>query len=236
MDKGTFPINQASWMALNNAYSVRPSSQCAHSRLTLLPMQAGGFSILAHITAYSGRDDKLFARAIVESGTIGIAYSHPTDPPFQAMYDSLLTNTYCSSTANLSTSSQLDCIRSLPIDQFRQSSLGLIQPVFDGDMVDVPGPLAAIHAGNWTRVPILVRKFPASISRAYTQRRLVAIRTKGKALRPAVQTPPRTSKRLSPRSFHLPRYPASWKDIQKTPRWDVRSIPEASNWTPSSSG
>ncbi|KAJ7253910.1 alpha/beta-hydrolase [Mycena rebaudengoi] len=115
-----------------------------------------GQSILAHITAYSGRDDKLFARAIVESGTIGIAYSHPTDPPFQATYDSLLTNTYCSSTANLSTSSQLDCIRSLPIDQFRQSSLGLIQPVFDGDMVDVPGPLAAIHAGNWTRVPILV--------------------------------------------------------------------------------
>ncbi|KAJ7799845.1 Alpha/Beta hydrolase protein [Mycena leptocephala] len=117
---------------------------------------AGGFSILAHMTAYSGRDDKLFARAIVESGTIGIAYSHPTDPPFQSTYDSLLANTNCSSTANSSASIQLGCIRSLPIDQFRQASLGVIQPVFDGDIVDVPGPLAAIRAGNWTRVPILV--------------------------------------------------------------------------------
>ncbi|KAJ7834162.1 Alpha/Beta hydrolase protein [Mycena leptocephala] len=124
--------------------------------LTTLSMQAGGFSILAHMTAYSGRDDKLFARAIVESGTIGIAYSHPTDPPFQSTYDSLLANTNCSSTANSSASIQLGCIRSLPIDQFRQASLGVIQPVFDGDIVDVPGPLAAIRAGNWTRVPILV--------------------------------------------------------------------------------
>ncbi|KAJ6612178.1 Alpha/Beta hydrolase protein [Mycena sp. CBHHK59/15] len=117
---------------------------------------AGGFSILAQITAYSGRDDGLFARAIIESGTIGINYSHPADPAFQSTYDSLLTNTNCSSTANSSTSIQLGCIRSLPIDQFRQASLGVIQPVFDGDIVNVPGPLAALRAGNWTRVPFLV--------------------------------------------------------------------------------
>jgi hypothetical protein len=182
-------------------------------------MQAGGFSILAHMTAYSGRDDKLFARAIVESGTIGIAYSHPTDPPFQSTYDSVLANTNCSSTANSSTSIQLGCIRSLPIDQFRQASLGVIQPVFDGDIVDVPGPLAAIRAGNWTRVPILVRNFSCFyISGAYIRCRSVAIRTKGKALHPAVQTPPRMLKRSSPRSFHLPRYPTSWNYIQKIPR------------------
>ncbi|KAJ6471583.1 alpha/beta-hydrolase [Mycena vitilis] len=118
--------------------------------------QAGGFSILAHITAYSGRDDKLFTRAVVESGTIGVSYSHPTDPAFQSTYDSIIANTNCSATANSSTSVQLACIRALPIDEFRQVSLGLIQPVFDGDIVDVPSPLAAIRAGNWTRVPLLV--------------------------------------------------------------------------------
>ncbi|KAF7341340.1 Carboxylic ester hydrolase [Mycena venus] len=115
-----------------------------------------GQSILAHITAYSGRNDKLFARAIIESGTIGVNYSHPADPAFQSTYDSLLTNTNCSSTANSSTSIQLGCIRSLPIDQFRQASLGVMQPVFDGDIINVPGPLAAFRAGNWTRVPFLV--------------------------------------------------------------------------------
>ncbi|KAJ7639985.1 alpha/beta-hydrolase [Mycena polygramma] len=117
---------------------------------------AGGFSILAQITAYSGRDDKLFARAIVESGTIGVSYSHPTDPAFQSTYDSIIANTDCSATANSSTSIQLACIRALPIEQFRQVSLGVIQPVIDGDIVDVPSPLAAIRAGNWTRIPLLV--------------------------------------------------------------------------------
>ncbi|KAJ7114841.1 Alpha/Beta hydrolase protein [Mycena epipterygia] len=124
--------------------------------VTVHGQRAGGFSILAHITAYSGRNDKLFARAIVESGTIGINYSHPADPAFQSTYDSLLTNTNCSSTANSSTSVQLACIRALPINTFRQASLGTIQPVFDGDIVNVPGPLAAFRAGNWTRVPFLV--------------------------------------------------------------------------------
>ncbi|KAJ6554847.1 Alpha/Beta hydrolase protein [Mycena capillaripes] len=117
---------------------------------------AHGQSILAHLTAYSGRDDKLFARAIIESGTIGVNYSHPTDPPFQSTYDSIIANTNCSATTNSSTSIQLACIRSLPVDQFRQVSLGIMQPVFDGDLVDVPGPLAAFRAGNWTRVPFIV--------------------------------------------------------------------------------
>ncbi|KAJ7307781.1 alpha/beta-hydrolase [Mycena albidolilacea] len=117
---------------------------------------AGGFSILAHITAYSGRDDGLFAQAIIESGTIGVNYFHPTDPPFQSTYDLLIANTNCSATANLTTAIQLACIRTLPVDVFRQASLGLIQPVFDGDMIDVPGPLAAFKAGNWTQVPFLV--------------------------------------------------------------------------------
>jgi hypothetical protein len=72
----------------------------------------------AQIVAYSGRDDRLFSRAIVESGTLDGPYPHPDYTPYQATYNALQTNTSCTSAANFS-ADQLACIRALPIDQFR---------------------------------------------------------------------------------------------------------------------
>ncbi|KAJ7446317.1 alpha/beta-hydrolase [Mycena latifolia] len=126
------------------------------NKVTIHGQRAGGISVHAQITAYSGRDDKLYNQAIVESGTIGQYYSQPDDPAYQATYDSLIANTDCSTFANSSSSEQLSCIRSLSIDQFRQATVGLIGPLFDGDMLNAPGMLAAYRAGNWTKVAFLV--------------------------------------------------------------------------------
>ncbi|KAJ7919570.1 Alpha/Beta hydrolase protein, partial [Mycena leptocephala] len=122
---------------------------------------AGGFSVHAQIVAYGGRDDKLFSRAIVESGTLGSSYGLPADAFHQSIYDSLLTNTACASTANSSESVQLGCIRALPIDELRQATPGLgavgtMGPLFDGDFLNVSGALAAYREGNWVKVAFLV--------------------------------------------------------------------------------
>ncbi|KAJ7473145.1 Alpha/Beta hydrolase protein [Mycena galericulata] len=118
--------------------------------------KAGGISIHSQITAYGGRDDDLYTQAIVESGTLGGNYSLPGDAAYQTTYNSVITSTNCSSTANSSASIQLSCIRSLPIDEFRQASVGTTGSLFDGDLLNVPGSLAAYRAGNWTRVSFLV--------------------------------------------------------------------------------
>ncbi|KAJ7032363.1 alpha/beta-hydrolase [Mycena alexandri] len=111
-------------------------------------------SVHAHIVAYAGRDDKLFNQAIAESGSGG-NYTAADSPTFQANYDALLANTTCASTADSSVTTQLSCLRSLPIDDFRESSTGATGIVFDGDFINVPGTFQAYKSGKWVKVAFL---------------------------------------------------------------------------------
>ncbi|KAF7352048.1 Carboxylic ester hydrolase [Mycena venus] len=118
-----------------------------------LCLTVGGSSVHAQIIAYAGRDDKLFNQAIVQSDTWNGNFSLPDASIYQATYDSLLAETNCT---NSSGSAQLSCIRTLPIDRFRQSSVGVTGMLFDGDFLNVPGVMPAYRAGNWVKVPFLV--------------------------------------------------------------------------------
>ncbi|KAK7059780.1 carboxylic ester hydrolase, partial [Favolaschia claudopus] len=120
------------------------------------PRKAGATSVHAQIIAYAGRDDKLFNQAIAESGTGGGNYSLPTAPNLQSNFNNLITNTSCASTANLTEAKQLQCIRSLSIDEFRQQSVGSTAIVFDGDFVNVPGVFEAYRSGKWVKVAFIV--------------------------------------------------------------------------------
>ncbi|KAJ7143605.1 Alpha/Beta hydrolase protein [Mycena crocata] len=121
--------------------------------------QAGGSSVHAQIIAYGGRNDKLFNQAIIQSGTFNLNFSQPDAPTPQAAYDSLLENTSCASTANSPAVSQLNCLRSIPIDEFRQASVSTAMSpgiFFDGDFIDTPGLFQAYRSGKWVKVPHLL--------------------------------------------------------------------------------
>ncbi|KAF8217622.1 Alpha/Beta hydrolase protein [Mycena galopus ATCC 62051] len=113
--------------------------------------QAGSTSVHTQIIAYAGRDDKLFNQAIAESGNGG-NYSLPDAAPFQATYDALIANTSCASTANSTEEAQLSCLIALPIDEFRENSVGATRIVFDGDFINVPGTFQAYKVGNFVKV------------------------------------------------------------------------------------
>lgn len=87
----------------------------------------------------AGRDDGLFRAAIGESGFGGILSRYPgganNTEAMDALYNLLVSNTSCASTAN--TSASLDCLRSLPFDEINNALNGTEAapwpPMLDGD-------------------------------------------------------------------------------------------------------
>ncbi|KAK7038432.1 carboxylic ester hydrolase [Favolaschia claudopus] len=131
--------------------------------VTVHGQSAGGMSIHAHIVAYNGRDDHLFTRAIIESGTIGLPYPPADNPISQGLSDSLVSSSSCArgnSSAAIDAESQLACLRALPIDEFLQAAgsaiFGTYGVLYDGDMITVGGPFAAYKAGKFVKVPMLI--------------------------------------------------------------------------------
>ncbi|KAJ7626883.1 alpha/beta-hydrolase [Roridomyces roridus] len=118
--------------------------------------QSGATSVHAQIIAFAGRDDKLFHQAIAESGTGGGNFSLATSAASQKTFNNLIANTSCASTANGTEEQQLACIRALPIDEFRENSVGGTGLVFDGDFINVPGFFQAYKDGQWVRVAFIV--------------------------------------------------------------------------------
>ncbi|KAJ7512340.1 alpha/beta-hydrolase [Mycena galericulata] len=116
---------------------------------------AGSTSVHVQILAYDGRNDRLFNQAICESGTSG-NFSLPNSTAFQATYNGLLANTTCVTTANSTEEAQLSCLRSLPVDEFRQNSVGTTGLVFDGDFIAVNSTAEAYKSGKWVKVAFIV--------------------------------------------------------------------------------
>ncbi|KAL3462943.1 Alpha/Beta hydrolase protein [Aspergillus heterothallicus] len=89
-------------------------------KVTLFGESAGAVSIYSHMMAYGGRDDKLFRAGILQSGG-AFPLENANTTAFQETFDSLITDTNCSSLTEASAAEQLDCLRQLPIETFLSS-------------------------------------------------------------------------------------------------------------------
>jgi hypothetical protein len=119
----------------------------------------------AQIIAYGGRDDRLFNQAIAQSGTPVTPYPLPNSTDFQAAFDAIVRNTDCAAYANASAAAQLACVRELPIDVFRENSVGPTHILFDGDFIDTSTALDAYRAGRWVKVAaFMVRHHGLAVS------------------------------------------------------------------------
>jgi len=137
------------------------------SKVTLFGESAGAVSIYSHMAAYGGRDDGLFRGAILQSGG-AFPLAHPNSTASQAAYDSLISNTNCSSLAKAGASEQLDCIRKLPIAELRANVGGGTGQSIDGSFsptsIQFAFPagkylkVAAMVGGKWTFVYLTSRR------------------------------------------------------------------------------
>lgn len=118
---------------------------------------AGGASVGFHLTAYNGRDDKLFRGAIMQSGN-PIAYGPLLDQSSNApMYNELTRRTGCANQT-----SPLECLRTLPTAQLNTAinttstviNVTGFGPILDGDFIARRTSLQ-LADGDFVHVPII---------------------------------------------------------------------------------
>ena len=112
-------------------------------------------SVGYHLTAYGGRDDKLFRAGIMESGG-SISASPMNTTTFQSTYDELVSKVNCSNTVD-----SLQCLREVPFQTLNAvlngtdgSSEYNFAPVVDGDLVRNWGSIQ-LNKHEFVKVPIL---------------------------------------------------------------------------------
>ena len=125
------------------------------SKVTIWGESAGAMSVGYHLTAYGGRDDKLFRAGIMESGgSIGAGPSNYTT--FQSAYDTLVSKANCTNTAKT-----LQCLREVPFQTLNFILNGTdgssdydFSPVVDGDLIRNWGSIQ-LDKHQFVQVPIL---------------------------------------------------------------------------------
>ncbi|KAK3063040.1 hypothetical protein LTR53_019087, partial [Teratosphaeriaceae sp. CCFEE 6253] len=117
---------------------------------------SGGTSVGAHLLAYNGRDDKLFAHAIAESGAPVTLGPYPTVATWEPVIANLSAAVGCSNASDV-----LECFRGVPSDQMnaainssttRGARYG---PVVDGDFI-VDHAVTQFERGDFVKVPFII--------------------------------------------------------------------------------
>ncbi|QIW99505.1 hypothetical protein AMS68_005023 [Peltaster fructicola] len=122
-------------------------------KVTIWGESAGAASVGWHLTAYNGRDDKLFRAGIMESGNPITYFSYSVEADYQPEYDALVNMTGCADQIDT-----LDCLRNAPyatINNFFNSTAGSNwNPVVDGDFIQRWGSIQ-LNQGDFVHVPII---------------------------------------------------------------------------------
>ncbi|KAK2670521.1 hypothetical protein RAB80_012943 [Fusarium oxysporum f. sp. vasinfectum] len=125
-------------------------------QVTIWGESAGAFSVGAHLTAFGGRDDRLFRGAIMDSGNP--VFYLPVFPAqyFQPSYEALLKMTRCNNSAD-----GLECLRQVPIAELSKvfhaspSLWSGFTPSKDGNFIQGSGS-ELLSKGKFVHVPILI--------------------------------------------------------------------------------
>ncbi|KAJ5900337.1 uncharacterized protein N7473_004407 [Penicillium subrubescens] len=124
-------------------------------KVTIWGESAGAMSVGYHLTAYGGRDDKLFRAAIMESGG-SISASPSNYTAFQSRYDTLVSKVNCNNAVD-----SLQCLREVPFEKLNSvlngtdgSSEYNFSPVLDGDLVQNWGSIQ-LNNHEFVKVPII---------------------------------------------------------------------------------
>lgn len=125
------------------------------TKVTIWGESAGGMSVGYQLTAYGGRDDKLFRAGIMESGG-SISASTGNFTMYQSSYDTLAASVNCSNAVD-----SLQCLREVPFETLNSvlngtdgSSAYDFSPVVDGDFMRNYGSVQ-LNNHEFVKVPII---------------------------------------------------------------------------------
>ena len=114
---------------------------------------AGAGSVGWHITAYNGRDDRLFRAGIMESGNPVAYSSYRTNQDYQPLYNKLVKAAGCHDAID-----NLECLRHVPYAKLNKllntTTSGDWQPIVDGDFIARWASIQ-LAEGDFVKVPIL---------------------------------------------------------------------------------
>jgi carboxylesterase type B len=126
-------------------------------KVTIFGESAGAGSVGFHLTAYGGRDDKLFRAAIMESGN-PVHFNHLNDPmEYAPWFNAIVSRTPCANAT-----SQIECLRTLSAEQYNAAvnvtsptlnTTGFM-PSLDGDFIQKRTSIQ-LAEGDFVHVPII---------------------------------------------------------------------------------
>lgn len=128
------------------------------AKVTIWGESAGAASVGFHLTAFNGRDDKLFRAAIMESGNPVFYHALSGLDYFQPRYDALIAAAGCKNCTD-----SLKCLQALPLfvlnNILNTTTFNLNwNPTIDGDFIARLGS-EQLADGSYVKVPIISGMF-----------------------------------------------------------------------------